>query len=76
MARANLRGTILLHANLGRAVLEHANLKGAAVLAEQLVQAQSLAGATLPDGTVLSKDNWRAEFEEWRKKQEEQDQDG
>jgi hypothetical protein len=24
----------------------------------------------LPDGTKLSEDNWEAEFEEWREKQE------
>ena len=39
---------------------------------EQLAQARNLAGATLRDGTKLSEDNWEAEFEEWRKKQEEQ----
>jgi uncharacterized protein YjbI with pentapeptide repeats len=80
---ANLRGAILLAANLEGVSLvmadlvgadlqgvnlESANLEGAAVSAEQLTQAQSLAGATLPDGTKLSEDNWEAEFEEWRRK--------
>jgi hypothetical protein len=56
---------------LGRADLRKAHLDGAEVLADQLAQAESLAGATLPDGTKLSEENWEAEFEEWREKHEE-----
>jgi uncharacterized protein YjbI with pentapeptide repeats len=86
LERADLEGATLGMANLNRATLSHvnleraflgyvhlggANLKAAKVTAEQLAQATTLAGATLPDGTKLSEDNWEAEFEEWRKKQEE-----
>jgi hypothetical protein len=42
----------------------------ATVTADQLAQATTLARATLPDGTKLGDDNWQAEFEEWREKQE------
>jgi hypothetical protein len=80
--KANLEGAVLLSAHLERAELWDANLKGAelshanleqaSVSVGQLAQAKSLAGATLPDGTGLSVEHWRAEFEEWRKKQEEQ----
>ena len=72
---ANLKGSLLEDTNLEEAWLWCANLKGAAITVEQLAQAKSLGGATLPDGTKLSKDNWPAEFEEWRKEQEEQESD-
>ena len=59
---ANLRGADLRQANLHRADLTDVNLQnadlsgadltGARVSAGQLAQAKSLAGATLPDGTV------------------------
>jgi hypothetical protein len=62
---ANLKGAFLLSANLSRA-----NLEGAQARAGQLYQAENLEGATLPDGNTLSEDNWKAEFEEWRRKQE------
>ena len=32
--------------------------------------AETLAGATMRDGTRLSEDNWQGEFEEWRERQE------
>jgi len=44
--RADLPGV-----NLNQADLERANLAGAKVTGEQLAQARSLRGATLPDGT-------------------------
>jgi len=59
---ANLQDADLRQANLSRAVLwladplnahlEGANLKDAKVAGAQLARAASLAGATLPDGTV------------------------
>lgn len=65
---ANLGGAFLRAANLEEAFLGAANLEGAEVTAHQLAQAELLAGATLPNGTNLSEENWEAEFEEWRKK--------
>jgi uncharacterized protein YjbI with pentapeptide repeats len=62
---ANLEGAVLVGANLTGASLERAT-----VPFEQLGQAASLAGTIPPDGTELSEDNWHAEFEEWREKQE------
>jgi uncharacterized protein YjbI with pentapeptide repeats len=62
-------------ADLEGADLRDARLKDAMVAAEQLARAASLAGATLPDGTRLSEANWRAEFEAWRRKQEERESD-
>jgi uncharacterized protein YjbI with pentapeptide repeats len=41
----------LVRANLHEANLEWANLSGANVTDEQLDQARSLKGATMPDGT-------------------------
>lgn len=49
---ANFRGANLIDANLKDANLEGADLKGAIVTPEQLAQAKSLKGATMPDGTV------------------------
>ena len=85
MFGANLLNANLENANLEGAILEALDypegelgyghrlmLLPAHVSPNQLAQAQSLAGATLPDGTKLSEDNWRAEFEEWRRKQEKQ----
>jgi hypothetical protein len=72
---ANLWGAQLQGAELERANLNKVFLQEADVATRQLAQAKSLAGATLPDGTKLSEDNWQAEFEEWRKKQEEQESD-
>jgi hypothetical protein len=48
--QANLRGANLLEANLQGADLGKAELKCARVTAEQLAQAKSLAGATMPRG--------------------------
>lgn len=67
LQRANLRGADLRSANLHHADLRDANLAGAdlsgadlslaVVTEDQLAQAGSLEGATLPDGTVfLGKD--------------------
>jgi Pentapeptide repeats (8 copies) len=44
------RGAGLIHANLEGANLEGANLEGANVTSEQLDQAKSLVGATMPNG--------------------------
>ena len=49
---AELRFTDLKDANLESANLSKANLNGAKVTEEQLAQAASLEGATMPDGTV------------------------
>ena len=47
----DLGGADLHVANLSEANLEWANLSGANVTDEQLAQARSLKGATMPDGT-------------------------
>lgn len=49
---AILRGADLSYADLSGASLRGANLSGALVSQEQLAQAESLAGATMPDGSV------------------------
>jgi hypothetical protein len=49
---ANLSGARLAGANLSKAELRSADLKGAQVTAEQLAQAKTLKGATMPDGRV------------------------
>lgn len=69
LADANLKRADLRDANLEGVNLWHANLEGAELVASQLSEAWILAGVTLPDGTKLSEDNWRAEFEEWRREQ-------
>lgn len=74
LSSMDLRGIILCHqgaetevaADMQRADLSGANLEGAVVTAEQLSQAKSLRATTLPDGTILSEEDWRAEFEGWR----------
>jgi uncharacterized protein YjbI with pentapeptide repeats len=58
---ADLYGADLFDADLRRANLRHANLvgadlEGAQVTDEQLADAESLEGATLPDGTVVSQE--------------------
>lgn len=72
---ANLVNTVLRAAQLEGADVDGADLAGsdmtgAKVSVQQLCEADSLKGATLPDGKILSFDRWQAEFEEWRKKQE------
>jgi uncharacterized protein YjbI with pentapeptide repeats len=52
-------------ADLEGADLRDALLEDALVDEEQLRQAASLAGATLPDGTKLPKRGWRDAFETW-----------
>ena len=49
--RADLRGANLMEAVLGKADLRGAYLIGAKVTNEQIAQAKSLEGATMPDGT-------------------------
>ncbi|MFN8492380.1 MAG: pentapeptide repeat-containing protein [Caldilineaceae bacterium] len=52
LRRANLHRADLTNVNLRDADLSDANLTGARVSQNQLDQAKSLTGATLPDGTV------------------------
>lgn len=52
-------------AGLYGAGLTGANLEEAGVKVEQFRQAQSLRGATLPDGTRLSPEGWEAEWAAW-----------
>jgi uncharacterized protein YjbI with pentapeptide repeats len=54
---ADLFDADLRRANLRRANLVGADLEGARVTDEQLAEAESLEGATLPDGTVAQKAN-------------------
>jgi hypothetical protein len=51
--------------------LAGSDMTGAKVSIQQLCEADSLKGATLPDGKILSFDRWQADFQEWREKQEE-----
>jgi uncharacterized protein YjbI with pentapeptide repeats len=75
LSSANLRGANLSKADLRRANLWNADLRGANLrwargwTVEQLGQARSLHGATMPDGRVLhSKRRWhQLTFNEWRK---------
>lgn len=64
LPEADLRG-----ASVKGADLSSANLQDALINIEQLHQASSLAGTTLPDGTKLSKRNWQAAFETWSREQ-------
>lgn len=50
--QANLAGADLSKANLRRAYLNRATLIGAQLTDEQIAQAQTLEGATMPDGTT------------------------
>ena len=52
LREANLRRSDLIGADLAGADLSGADLTAARVTAEQLAQVGSLAGATLPDGTI------------------------
>lgn len=59
LSSADLRGANLRGATLRRAILSGANLQGAVGWTnEQLVQAMSLIGATLPNGTVMTEGDW------------------
>ena len=78
---ANLEGANLEGANLESANLESANLKGANVTDEQLDQAKSLKGATMPNGQTyeewhkskgggdkeVNRTSWIISYEEWLK---------
>jgi hypothetical protein len=68
-AGANLEEANLWEAKLTSADLSNANLKGVKVTDEQLVQAKSLEGATMPDGQTLKSDDKPdgTTFEEWHK---------
>jgi uncharacterized protein YjbI with pentapeptide repeats len=62
-----LQGANLWKAILTCADLSNANLKGAKVTDEQLIQAKSLEGATMPNGQ---------KYEEWLKGREEDGENG
>jgi uncharacterized protein YjbI with pentapeptide repeats len=63
LSRANLTGT-----NLSRADLSHANLLSAeGWFNEQLAEARSLIGATLPNGTVMTEAGWEEFKKRYRK---------
>ncbi len=70
LTRAKLQQARLTNADLQGALLVGANLTGAVITAEQLARAHSLRGTTLHDGTQISAEDWEAEFEAWREKQE------
>lgn len=80
LEHANLSSSSLLGANLKGANLARAILHGAPTeyglwptrfRCEELAEAESLAGATLPPNTRLSEENWRVELEKWREEREE-----
>ena len=56
LSGSNLSGADLSDANLSGADLSEANLSETKISRDQLSQAQSLAGATLPDGTKHKED--------------------
>jgi uncharacterized protein YjbI with pentapeptide repeats len=65
LSRANLSHADLFITTLRRATLSHANLGDAKNLTTvQLARAESLVGATLPDGTVMTEETW----EEFKKR--------
>jgi uncharacterized protein YjbI with pentapeptide repeats len=66
LSDANMQGTYLQMASLS-----HTSLRDASIEPSRLAPARTLAGATLPNGTKLSEDNWKAEFEEWRAQRKE-----
>ena len=53
LIKANLSHAILFNADLSNAILEGTNFNKAWVTKEQLAQAKSLQGATMPDGKKL-----------------------
>ena len=52
MLHANLQNANLEEVNFHYVILQDVNMKGANVTEEQLAQAKSLKGATMPDGTI------------------------
>jgi hypothetical protein len=65
LSRAKLREASLVEANLVKADLRDADLIGTnGWTNEQLAQADSLVGATMPDGTVMTEEAW----EEFKKR--------
>jgi hypothetical protein len=65
LREADLRGAELGFANLSGANMGNANLSGATNWThQQLAQARSLVGATMPDGTKMTKERW----EEFKKR--------
>ena len=55
LSRANLRDADLRDANL-----RDANLDSSVLYDEQLMRAKDLVGATMPDGTEMTEDRWKA----------------
>ena len=51
LSNSNLSDAIMSGANLRNTILHNADLRGAIVSQEQLAKANSLQGATLPDGS-------------------------
>jgi BTB/POZ domain-containing protein KCTD9 len=83
LSYANLSGADLFRANLSNANLEGTNLSDADLeralncTNEQLAQAESLVGATLPDGTVIKTEEAWEEFKKeyppwWERRQSSQ----
>jgi hypothetical protein len=78
LSHANLFYANLSHTNLFYANLSHANLSGANLrdakgwTNEQLAQAESLVGATLPDETKMTEEGW----EEFKKRYRQSSQAG
>ena len=64
---ANLSGAYLRDADLGGANLSGAELSDANVTNNQLAQAASLVGATLPNGTILTEEGWEEFKKDYRK---------
>jgi uncharacterized protein YjbI with pentapeptide repeats len=88
LTRANLQGAILTRANLQLAGLTSANLQGAILMranlegvlqwtVEQLSEAGSLEGATMPDGQILKSDDNPdgPTFQEWLRNRERRKED-
>jgi uncharacterized protein YjbI with pentapeptide repeats len=68
LSYVNLSGTNLSYAYLNGADLSNANLSGAKEWAnEQLAQAESLIGATLPDGMKMTEEAWEEFKKRYRK---------
>ena len=63
LSGTNLRGTTFIRPNLKEADLSQADMSGARNLTdEELAQASSLLGATLPDGTKIETEKQEQEF--------------
>lgn len=61
---AKLQGAKMQEANLEGAKLQGANLEGAKVTYDQLSEAKTLEGATMPDGTIYNPETFKESLEE------------